>query len=222
MTRNFIPFALLLAAIALATISTDAQERIRHGRLFPPQNLGLLEGPDRDAWQRPDQIMDALGIADGAKVADLGAGGGYFTVRLARRVGPNGLIYAEDIQPQMIEAIERRVRREGLRNIRTVLGKPDDPGLPPATLDAVLIVDSYHELEAPIALLRNVAAALRPKGRLGVVDFKKEAGGPGPAIEERVTPDLIIREAGEAGLRLLKEEGFLPYQFLLVFARGDT
>ncbi len=93
-----------------------------HGRLFQPQDLGKLEGPDREAWQRPELIMDALGIGDGSVVADLGAGGGWFTVRLAKRVGPNGVVYAEDIQPQMIEAIQRRVQREGLRNVSTVLG----------------------------------------------------------------------------------------------------
>ena len=83
-------------------------------RLFPPQDLGLLEAPDREQWQKPNQIMDALRIADGSVVADLGAGGGWFTIRLARRVGPNGLVYAEDIQPQMIEAIRRRVQREAV------------------------------------------------------------------------------------------------------------
>ena len=118
----------------------------------------MLEGPDRDAWQRPDQIMDALGIGEGSVVADLGAGGGWFTVRLARRVGPNGMVYAEDIQPQMIQAIERRVEREGLQNVKTVLGTATDPKLPERALDAVLIVDAYHEIEQPVALLRNVAS----------------------------------------------------------------
>ena len=91
--------------------------------------------------------MDALGIADGSTVADLGAGGGWFTIRLARRVGPNGLVYAEDIQTQMLEATSRRVAREGLQNVTTVLGTPSDPRLPDGKLDAVLIVDAYHEME---------------------------------------------------------------------------
>jgi tRNA G46 methylase TrmB len=121
----------LIIAAALAVLAAGnllaAQERVRHGRLFPPQDLADLEGPDRDAWQQPGRIMDALGIADGAVVADVGAGGGWFTVRMARRVGPNGLVLAEDIQRQMIESIERRLLREGLRNVRTVLGRDDDP-----------------------------------------------------------------------------------------------
>src|SRR5687767_3538581 len=119
--------AVLLLVIALAS-GTAAQRQ--HGRLFPPQDLGLLEGPDRDAWQRPDEIMDHLRIAEGSVVADLGAGGGWFTVRLARRVGPNGKVYAEDIQPEMIGSIRRRVDREGLKNVEPVLGSPRDPQLP--------------------------------------------------------------------------------------------
>ena len=112
-----------LAALALVSASLAAAPQPQHGRLFVRRISGSLEGPDRDAWQRPDQIMDALRIGDGSVVADLGAGGGWFTVRLARRVGPNGIVYAEDIQPQMIEAINRRVEREGLqKRVITKLG----------------------------------------------------------------------------------------------------
>src|SRR5215204_5422603 len=121
----------------LLTPAVTAQRQ--HGRLFPPRDLGLHEGPDRDAWQQPAQIMDHLGIAEGSVVADLGAGGGWFTIRLAVRVGPNGLVYAQDIQSEMIGAIKRRVEREGLANVRTVLGRPDDPQLP-VRVDVVLIV----------------------------------------------------------------------------------
>lgn len=209
----------LVAALGIVLTPAPGAAQARHGRLFPPQDLGLLEGPDRDAWQMPDQIMDALGIADGSVVADLGAGGGWFTIRLARRVGPNGLVYAEDIQRQMLEATGRRVAREGLRNVERVLGTPKDPKLAAGRLDAVLIVEAYHEMEEPVALLRNVAEALKPTGRLGVVDFRKDGWGPGPALEERPDPEAIVRDAEAAGLRLLKRETFLPYQFFLVFGK---
>ena len=152
----------------------------RHGRLFPPQDLGLLEGPDREAWQKPDQIMDALGIADGATVADIGAGAGWFTIRLARRVGPNGVVYAQDVQRQMLEAIRRRVAREGLQNVETRLGVGSNPNLPSRSLDAVLVVDVYPEVEDRVAFLRNLAAALKPGGRIGIVNYKPGGGGPGP------------------------------------------
>lgn len=195
----------------------------RDGRLFPPLDLGLLEGPDRETWQKPDQIMDALGIADGAVVADLGAGGGWFTLRLARRVGPNGLVYAQDIQQEMIDAIRRRVDRENLANVRTVLGTATDPKLPRG-LDAVLIVNSYHEMDDPsrpdaiLTLLRNLAATLKPQGRIGVIDFTPGSGGPGPPADQRVPQDGVIRTAAAAGLRLVRRDLVPPYQYLLVLA----
>lgn len=189
------------------------------GRLQRPEELGLLEDPDRDEWQQPDRVMDALQIADGARVADIGAGGGWFTIRLARRVGPNGRVYAEDIQPEMLASIEKRVLLEGLKNVRTVLGTPTDSRLDPG-LQAVLVIDSYSQLSHPVELLRNAAAALAANGRLGIVDFKKDGGGgPGPAPEARMDPDVIIRHAAEAGLKLRSHETFLKYQYLLVFGK---
>ena len=196
-----------------------SQDR-EHGRLFPPESLGVLEGPDRDAWQEPERIMDALGIADGAIVADVGAGGGWFTVRLAQRVGPNGRVYAEDIQPQMIESINRRVSREGLTNVQTIRGTPSNPQIP-AALDAVLIVDVYREVTDPITLLRNVVPRLKPGGRVGIVDYRLDGGGPGPPVDERVDPEAVIRDAAAAGLRLARQDS-LRYQYLLVFVRTDS
>jgi ubiquinone/menaquinone biosynthesis C-methylase UbiE len=207
-------FALLMLTVALPAAP---QSRSAHGKLFPPQDLGLLEGPDRDLWQLPGQIMDALGVAEGSVVADIGAGGGWFTIRLARRVGPNGVVYSEDIQKQMLEATGRRVSKEGLRNVQTVLGMADDPQLP-GMVDAALIVDTYHELDNPVVLMRNIARALKPQGRIGVVDFKKDGLGPGPNLEDRVEPDQIVRDAEAAGLKLVRNETFLPYQFLLIFS----
>ena len=215
-------FAAAVVAACLLGAPADpagAQTRQGHGKLFAPQDLALLEGPDRDLWQLPDQIMDALGIAERSVVADIGAGGGWFTIRLARRVGAGGLVFAEDIQPQMLEATMRRVAREGLGNVRRVLGAPDDPRLPPGSCDAVLLLDTYHELDNPGAMLRSIAKALKPQGRIGVVDFKRDGLGPGPALEERVDPEQIVRDAEAAGLRLVSRETFLPYQFMLVFSR---
>jgi len=207
-----------IAASTLAAAMFAIPVGTQHARLFPPESLGQLEGPDRDAWQRPDQIMDALQIGDGSVVADLGAGGGWFTVRLARRVGPNGLVYAEDIQRQMIESIQRRVDREGLQNrVKMVLGTPVDPKMPAGSLDAVLIVDAYHEMEQPVALLRNVAKALKPNAVIGIVNYRKDGGGPGPDMDERVDAEKVIADARAAGLELRKRENFLRYQYLLTF-----
>jgi predicted methyltransferase len=224
--RRALPLVLAVVCATSATLpalpAPPPQER---PRLFPPQDLGLLEAPDRDEWNKPDEIMDALGIADGAIVADLGAGGGWLEIRLARRVGPNGLVYAEDIQPQMIEAINRRMQHEGLTNVRTVMGTPTDPRLP-GNLDAVLIVNAYREMDDParpdviLTLLKNVAQSLKPQGRFGVADFLPGGGGPGPAPEDRVDPEAIIRAAEGAGFRLQSRQVVRPFVFLLVFAKA--
>ena len=199
--------------------SSAWSQRASHGRLFPPSDLGLLESPDRDLWQRPDQIMDAMGIADASVVADIGAGSGWFTIRLARRVGPQGLVFAEDVQPEMINAITRRVQREGLTNVRAVRGQNSDPRLPAGSVDAVLVVDAYHEVEDRVTMLSNLARALKPQGRIGVVDFKLDGTGPGPAPEERVSPDVVVKDAAKAGLRLVRQEPFLQYQYFLIFGK---
>jgi predicted methyltransferase len=197
-------------------------------KLFEPQDLGLLEGPDREDWQKPDLIMDALRIAEGSVVADLGAGGGWFSVRLARRVGPRGRVYAEDIQPQMLDAIKGRVERENLSNIVTVMGTADDPRLPPG-VDAALIVGSFHEMQfdeagkrrEPVALLQNIARSLKPGGRLGVVDFLPGGGGPGPDADQRVDPDSVIRAAAAAGLTFISRDDVPPFEYLLIFRRSS-
>jgi SAM-dependent methyltransferase len=209
--------ALALWAATPGAQSTPAQPPRSHlGRLFPPQDLGLLEAPDRDAWQRPHQILDALGIAEASVVADVGAGSGWFTVRLARRVGPNGLVYAQDVQPEMLAAITRRIQREGLANVRTRLGRGSDPFLPADTFDAILIVDVVHEIEDRVTLFTNLARALKPDGRIGVVDFKPGGAGPGPDADERVPADTVEAEARRAGLEVKRREAFLPFQYFLI------
>jgi ubiquinone/menaquinone biosynthesis C-methylase UbiE len=207
----------LLSGLVAFPGAALAQER-RHSRQFPPDKLGELEGPDRETWQKPDAIMDALGIYDGSSVADLGAGGGWFTVRLARRVGPTGRVYAQDIQKPMIESMERRFRREGLRNVTTVLGTPEDPNLP-ALVDAVLIVGVYGEVVQPVEFLQNVRNTLRPTGRVGVVDFRKDGLGPGPPLEDRVDEAVVIKDAAQAGLRRINRPTPLPFQYLLIFGK---
>jgi len=213
-----------VALLCICCVAADLQVRLvaqetqqRHGRLFPPQDLGLLEIPDRAAWQKPDQIMDALGIADGSTVADIGPGAGWFTIRLANRVGPRGLVYAEDVQPEMLEATRRRVTREGLRNVETRLGTGTDPNLPEARLDAVLVVDVYPEVDDRVTFLRNLKKAIKTKGRIGIVNYKPGRGGPGPAADEGVRVDATVVEADAqaAGLRILTRQN-LPFQYLLV------
>ena len=215
------------AVIAFVLVEADLQVRLvaqaqppRHGRLFPPVDLGLLERPDRAVWQKPDQIMDAVNVADGSTVADIGAGAGWFTIRLAHQVGPNGLVYAQDVQHLMLDAIKRRVQREGLQNVRTIQAHENDPNLPTKTFDAILMVDAYQEVrvENRVVYLRNLAKALKPRGRIGIVNWKPGHGGPGPdESNERVERSVVEADAAAAGLRVIAREN-LQYQYLLVLA----
>lgn len=165
--------------------------------------------------------MDTLRIAEGSVVADLGAGSGWFTMQLARRVGPNGIVYAEEIQPPMVEYIGQRAQRENLRWVRPILGTATDPQLPPG-VDAMLIDDVYHEIEDPITFFKNALKSLKPQGLIGVVDFLPGGGGPGPLPEERPDPAAVIQAAKAAGLRLERREDIPPFMFLLVFERADN
>ena len=226
MAKGFRTEPIVALALSLAAV-VSAQQPKPSGRLFGTQDLGLLEAPDREQWQKPDQIMDAIGVAEGSKVAELGAAGGWFTLQLAERVGPNGRVYAEDIQRAMLDGISRRMQSENLTNVTTVLGTPSDPHLP-SGLDAALISDAFHEMDVPedrmlvVTLLRNVARSLTPQGRLGIVDWTPGNGGPGPAADHRVDPKRVIAVANAAGLQLIKREDFPPFVFLLVFGPASA
>jgi SAM-dependent methyltransferase len=216
--------SLAVVVIVFATASLFAlgdQSARSRGRLFPAQDLGLLEAPDRVEWQKPDLIMDTLKIAEGSVVADLGAGGGWFTMHLARRVGPNGIVYAEDIQPQMVDFIGERAQRENLKWVRPILGTATDPQIPPG-VDAVLIDDVFHEVDEPITFLKNAVKSLKPQGVIAVIDFLPGGGGPGPAPDERPDPRVVIETAKAAGLQLQRREDIPPFLFLLVFERADN
>jgi ubiquinone/menaquinone biosynthesis C-methylase UbiE len=163
--------------------------------------------------------MDAVRVADGSTVADIGAGAGWFTIRLAQRVGPKGLVYAQDVQRVMLDAIKRRVQREGLENVETKQAHGNDPNLPARTLDAILMVDAYQEVDNRVEYLRNLANALKPTGRIGIVNWKPGRGGPGPDDpNERIAQSAAEADAAAAGLKVLARED-LPYQYLLVLAR---
>jgi SAM-dependent methyltransferase len=217
-------FVLALALVLSQSPAPNAQspapraEGQQPPQLFPPVDLGLLERPDRVLWQKPDQIMDAVNVADASTVADVGAGAGWFTIRLAQRVGPKGHVYAQDLQRLMLDAIKRRVQREGLQNVETRLAVGTDPSLPAKALDAILMVDAYQEVENRVVYLRNLAKALKPTGRIGIVNWKPGRGGPGPEEpNQRVERSVVEADAKAAGLRVLAHED-LRYQYLLVLA----
>ena len=198
----------------------------RHGRdhYGNPDDLARMiarqESPDRAAWQKPDRVVRALGVAPAQTVADVGAGPGYFTRRLARAVGPAGHVYAVDPVPEVLAVLRERVTQARLRNVTPVLGHGDDPLLPAGRCDLALLVDVYHHFQDGVAFLRRVARALRPRGRLVNIDFAKRETGVGPPLDHRVAREDFLRDARRAGLELVGEHAFLPHQYFLVFRLG--
>ena len=174
----------------------------------------VFDDPQRDAWQKPHQVIQALALAPDASVADLGAGTGYFSARLANML-PGGRIYAADIEPDMVRYLDARARREGLANLVGVQSAPDDPRLP-EKVDLVLLVDVYHHIEDRTRYFERLRGSLRPGGRVAIVDFRLDAPE-GPPRAARVAPETVKAEMKSAGYSLTGEHGFLPRQYFLVF-----
>lgn len=189
--------------------------------------LGQDSGAKRDAWQRPQEVMDALGVTRGSAVADIGAGGGYFTFHLAERVGAEGLVYAVDIEENELERIQRRAEREHLGQIETVLGRTDDPRLPEQSLDAALVVNAYHEMREYDAMMAGIFRALRSGGRLGIIDGRIEPTDDRNTYyrRHRIAAEAVQEDAARAGFEFRGERtGFTrPREgrefFFLVFEK---
>ena len=205
---------LLLQIHSLVVRSQNPVPSTEHRKTSQPYNgdLSIFDSPGRDERLQIDRVMDILGITSGKSVADIGAGSGWFTVRAAKRVGDAGIVYAVDINPDAIRYIDSRTQKENLRNIRTILGKPDNPLLP-AIVDAVLLLKTYHEVAQPVALLRNLRPSLRAGSKVGVIDRN------GNGENHGVARAVVIREATEAGYQLLQQEDFVKdgMDYFLVF-----
>lgn len=191
-------------------------ERDGH-RVFNPLFLFYLDARSRDAWQKPEQVLDALGLAPDAVVADVGAGSGYFTERFARRLGKDGLVYATDVQEPMLERLRERVAEKRLANVVVVAARFDDPSLPESCCDLVFLSSVYKEIDGRIAYASKLSRLLRPGGRVAIIEFRPDAPGPGPPKEDRLPPQRVIEEMDAAGFALREEHVFLPRQYFLVF-----
>lgn len=193
---------LLAAAPALAAqeqAATPTPEQQRKTSTPYIGDLSIFDYPDREQKLHINQVMDLLGIAPGKTVADIGAGSGWFTVRAARRVTDTDRVYAVEINPAAISHINERAQKEKLSNIKTVMGTEDDPRLPPISVDAVLLLKTYHEVARPVDLLRKLHAALKPGARVGIID--RNGNGENHGVQKMV----VIHEAEEADYRLLEE-----------------
>ena len=218
--------AVLIAMIAAAVLT--AQGPGIHpvsGRHFAPvmgyQGADWLERVERNDEEAPDVALNALKIPRGATVADIGAGSGYITVKLASMVGTTGRVYANDVQPQMIQLLRQKLIDRRILNVTPVLGTVDDPKLPAGEIDLELLVDVYHELSQPQSMLRHLRDALKPGGRLVLVEYRKEDPTVPIRLEHKMSVAEARMEVEAEGFTLAKVDEVLPRQHLLIFTRRD-
>jgi ubiquinone/menaquinone biosynthesis C-methylase UbiE len=179
-----------------------------------------LVRPEREAEEAPDAALDAIGIVRGSTVADIGAGAGYFTWRLAERVSPSGKVYANDIQLNMLELLRKNIDSRHLTNVETVLGAEDDPKLPAGRMDLVLLVDVYHEFSQPQKMLRKIHESLKPDGRLVLLEYRKEDPNIPIRPEHKMSVDEVRAEVRPEGFRFEKNLTTLPRQHILIFRKS--
>jgi predicted methyltransferase len=180
-------------------------------------DLTIFDSPGRDERLQINRVMDVLGIEPGKNAADIGAGSGWFTVRAARRVTGSGTVYAVDINAEAIQYIAQRAKKEQLQNIQTILSEPDNPQLPAASIDAVLLLKTYHEVAHPVVLLRNLRSSLKPGAKIGIIDRN------GDGTNHGVNKDVVVREAAQAGYKLRDSQDFVKadgMDYFLIFTRN--
>jgi SAM-dependent methyltransferase len=209
-----IVLAVLCAALLASPAAAQTPHTHQHSFKDAEKWSHVFDDPERDAWQKPHEVIQALALRPDARVADLGAGTGYFSARLANMV-PQGRVYGVDIEPDMVRYLAERAKRENLGNLVAVLGRPEDPRLPEA-VDLILLVDVYHHIDDRARYFHKLRQSLRPGGRVAIIDFKMESPeGPPPAA--RVAPGKVKSEMKAAGYALAGEHRFLPHQYFLVF-----
>ncbi|MBL8384800.1 MAG: class I SAM-dependent methyltransferase [Burkholderiales bacterium] len=206
----------LAGAILCNTAPAAAQSPHTHHHSFGDAATWakVFDDPRRDAWQKPHEVIAALALPPDAAVADIGAGTGYFAVRLARML-PRGQVYAIDTEPAMVRHLETRARREGLPHLAAIQGELADPRIP-APVDLILLVDVYHHIDARERYFAQLRASLKPGGRIAVIDFRMDAPI-GPPRAARIAPDAVVAELGRAGYAPAGGHGFLPNQYFLLF-----
>lgn len=215
--------------------TVDAEEAVEHddpnARYYTPDGrtaaMGSFEAGDREDWQMSPQIMEALHLEPGMMVAEVGAGTGYFTRQIAGLVAPGGKVLAVDIIPEFLEELEARAAAAGIDNIEVILGDLTDPKLPEDSVDLIFLGDSYHHFGEPIPMLEHMRAALKPGGRMAIVDWERAAN---PSFERagldweahiRLDSLGVIEEVTSHGFRLVEQPDFLEWQFYLIFERTD-
>lgn len=213
----------LLAFWMVACLATPAAAQTphthQHGFGDAQRWARVFDDPERDAWQKPHEVIQALAMKPDAVVADIGAGTGYFSVRLAHMV-PQGRIYGIDTEPDMVRHLAARAKRAKLRNVSALLGAPDDPRLP-EEVDLILLVDVYHHIDDRSRYFRRLQNSLKPGGRVAIIDFRRDSPV-GPPAAARIDAETVKSELAGAGFALSQEHGFLPNQYFLVFRAAGS
>ena len=209
--------AVLAAGLAAQTPGVHPISGRRYAPVMGYQGAPWLERGEREEEEAPDLALDVLKIPKGASVADIGAGSGYLTVRLAARVGPSGRVFANDVQPQMLTMLARRLTNSRITNVTLIEGTFDDPRLPPASVDLALMVDVYHELSQPQAMLRHLRESLKPGGRLVLLEYRKEDPSVPIKPEHKMSVAEAKLEVEAEGFTLSKVDEALPRQHILIF-----
>ena len=205
---------LIIAAALVSAAAAQSPHSHRHSFGDAEKWSHVFDDPERDAWQKPHAVLEALALKPDAAVADLGAGTGYFSARLANMF-PKATVYAVDVEPQMVKYLGERAKREGLANLRPVQATSGDARLP-EKVDLVLLVDVYHHIDARERYFRGLSAALRPEGRVAVIDFRLDSPE-GPPKASRIAPEQVKAELARAGYALAEEHKFLARQYFLIF-----
>ena len=212
---------LALLAVPFSAAAQDALKRDPHEmhQLHRDSNayISMLEDPKRDAYQKPHEVLTALAIKPGEVIADIGAGSGYFTFRLAHHVGDKGKVYAVDVSPDMILHLNRRIRELKAMNVSSILADPDDPLLPEMWVNRFFFTNSWHHLENQAKYLSLIKKILKPGGEVIMIDFHKKELPVGPPMQMKIAREDVIKEMEANGFRLAKEHTFLPYQYFLMF-----
>jgi ubiquinone/menaquinone biosynthesis C-methylase UbiE len=213
---------LLVAAVTLCAEQVHPITGRHIAQVMGMGGADWLVRPEREAEEAPDAALDAIVIERGATVADIGAGSGYFTWRLAERVGPAGKVYANDIQPEMLALLRKNIDARHLTNVETVLGAVDDPKLPAGRMDLVLLVDVYHEFTEPEKMLRKMRESLKPDGRLVLLEYRKEDPNVPIRPEHKMSVAEVRAEVEPEGFRFEKTLETLPRQHILIFKRSGS
>jgi cyclopropane fatty-acyl-phospholipid synthase-like methyltransferase len=223
MSRNSISAALvvLVACMGALAVPAAAQSPHTHEHSFGDAEKWsqVFDDPKRDAWQKPHEVIQALTLKPDAVIADIGSGTGYFAARFANMV-PKGRVYGVDTEPDMVKYLADRAKREGLKNLTAIAGKPGDPRLPEKA-DVIVLVDVYHHVGERERYFRKLQDSLKAGGRVAIIDFRLDSPV-GPPKSARMTPDQVKAEMKRAGYALAQEHAFLPNQYFLVFQPGKS